>query len=254
MHTIVFGDDRSPGSDVAWLWINDQQWPGWRVDVVSVPETDLGPPHVIGSAELVPWEPEDPRALFPGSGIAELRHLTADADPRVVLGARDDADLLVVGATGRGFLKRWLHLGSTTEWLMHQPPAPLLVARAGRPVRKALVAVDGSDPARRALETFVALPWASEVEVFALGVYDGWAEPDEGLAHASAVLADAGIGHRADQVRGRATQTLLDTARSEQVDLVVLGCRGRSKLHRAMAGSTASGVARAAETNVLVVA
>ncbi len=253
MHTIVFGDDRSPGSDVAWLWINDQQWPGWQVDVISVPETELGP-NVLGSTELTSWEPEDPRSVFPASGIAEVRHLTADADPRVVLCTRQDADLIVVGATGRGFLKRWLHLGSTTEWLLHQPPAPLLVARAARPVRTVLVAVDGSDPARRALDAFVALPWASSTEVLALGVYDGWAEPEEGLAAAADVLNAAGIVHRTEQVRGRATETLLERLRSERAQLVVLGARGRSTLHRAMAGSTASAVTRAAEGNVLVVA
>lgn len=254
MPTIVFGDDRSPGSDVAWLWINDQQWPGWRVDAVHVPETDLGPPNVVGSTELLAWEPEDPRALFPGSGIGEVRHLTADADPRVVLGAREDADLLVVGATGRGFLKRWLHLGSTAEWLMHQPPAPLLIARSARPVRRVLLGVDGSESSRRAIQAFAALPWARGAEALALGVYDGWAEPQEGLDDAKSALAAAGIGCRAEQVRGRATHTLLDRMRAEQVDLVVLGARGRSKLHRAMAGSTTSGVARAADTNVLVVA
>lgn len=254
MHTIVFGDDRSPGSDVAWLWINDQQWPGWRVDVVTVPETELGGPRVLGSTQLTTWEPADPRDVFAGSGIDEVRHLTADADPRVVLCSREDADLLVVGATGRGLLKRWLHVGSTTEWLLHQPPAPLLVARAARPVRSVLVAVDGSDPARRALEAFVALPWAASTEVLALGVYDGWAEPEQGLADAAAVLDAAGIAHRTEQVRGRATETLLERMRADQAQLIVLGARGRSTLHRAMAGSTASAVTRAADGNVLVVA
>lgn len=254
MHTIVFGDDRSAGSDVAWLWINDQRWPGWRVDVVTVPENELGTPRVLGSTELRPWEPDDPRPVFPEAGLEEVRHLTADADPRVVLGGQEDADLLVVGATGQGLLKRWLRIGSTTEWLLHQPPAPLLVARAARPVRSVLVAVDGSEPARRALDAFVALPWAASTEVLALGVYDGWAEPEQGLADAASVLEAAGISHRTEQVRGRATETLLERVRVDQVQLVVLGSRGRSTLHRAFAGSTASAVARGADGNVLVVA
>lgn len=254
MRTIVFGDDRSPGSDVAWLWINDQQWPGWRVEVVTVPETELGSPHVIGSTTLEPWAPEDPRAAFPGSGIVEVAHLTADADPRVVLGGCEDADLLVVGATGRGFLKRWFHLGSTSEWLLHQPPAPLLVARTARPVRHVLVAVDGSESSRRALDAFAALPWAGDVEVLALGVYDGWAEPEAGLVEAGKVLAAAGIEHRTEQIRGRATETILATLGQRRIELVVLGARGRSGLHRAMAGSTAAAVTRSADGNVLVVA
>lgn len=254
MRTIVFGDDRSPGSDVAWLWINDQRWPDWAVDVVTVVDSDGGRSEVTGPSELVPWTPDDPRTPHPAAGMAEVRHLTADSDPRVVLGGRDDADLLVVGATGRGFLERWLHVGSTTEWLLHLPPAPLLVARAARPVREVLIAVDGSDPARRAMDVFVSLPWAPDTEVHALGVYDGWAEPERGLAEAAEVLSAAGIAHRTEQVRGRAADTILRALRTERDQLVVLGARGRSRLHRVMTGSTASAVARAAPGNVLVVA
>ena len=33
---LVFGDDGSSGADVAWLWVNEQVWPGWRIEVVAV--------------------------------------------------------------------------------------------------------------------------------------------------------------------------------------------------------------------------
>lgn len=253
MHTIVFGDDRSPGADLAWMWLTQQQWSGWRVDVVTVPETELGPPHLSGAPGAVPWTPEDPRDAPEASGLVSVRHLTADADPRVVLSARSDADLLVVGATGGGFLKRWLHVGSTTEWLLHDPPAPLVVARTGRRVRRVLVGVDGSESSGRALEAFASLPWAPSTEVHVLGVHDGWVEPGSALADADAVLATAGIEHRTEQARGRAAEVLVSRARHDHVDLVVLGVRGASKLRRVVAGATASSVTRACDSSVLLV-
>lgn len=252
MRTIVFGDDRSAGADLAWLWINDQVWPGWQVDVVTIPETELGPPHVFGSVETVEWQPSDPRRVVPAAGLADVRHLTATADPRVVLGGRTDADLLVVGATGRGFLKRWLHLGSTTEWLLHSPPTTTVVARSGRAVHRVLVGVDGSVPARRALDAFVSLPWAGDTEVVVVGVDDGWVRPQPAVADASALLAGAGIEHRVDMPRGRATDVLMECIRAHRPDLVVLGARGTSRLRRVVAGSTASSVVRSADVSVLI--
>ena len=37
--TLVFADDRSPGADVAWLWICSQRWDGWNVARHPEPET-----------------------------------------------------------------------------------------------------------------------------------------------------------------------------------------------------------------------
>lgn len=249
---IVFGDDRSQGADLGWLWIGEQHWPGWRLDVVTVPETD-GPPLPDGSTTLEPWTPPDPRQPLAGAGFAEVRYLTAHADPRVVL-AGATADLLVVGATGHGFLKRTLHLGSTTEWLLHEPPAPLVIARSGRRVRQVLVGVDGSPPSERALAAFAGLPWATDTEVLLVGARDGWVEPGPALEAAAAVLDDAGIAHRAEECKGRSAEVLLRTQRREGSQLVVLGVRGSSLLRRAIAGSTASSVARAAEASVLLAA
>ena len=43
---LVFGDDQSQAADVAWLWINCHDWPGWQIEAVTAtPELhtrDLG--------------------------------------------------------------------------------------------------------------------------------------------------------------------------------------------------------------------
>ena len=249
---IVFGDDRSPGADVAWLWINDQRWEGWSLDVVEVTETELGPARPPGGEEWRDWSPEVPRVAFPQAGLGPIRHRTADADPRVVLCRCADADLLVVGPTGRGFLKRWLHLGSTTEWLLHEPPAPMVIARSAGPVRHAVVAVDGSEPAERALDALLRLPWASDLDVLAIGVYDGWSEPGVGLEAASKRLEAAGVRHRTEERRGKATETLLHVLEEHHPQLITVGARGRSTFQRVVAGSTASAIARSAACNVLI--
>nr|MDT0667796.1 universal stress protein [Micromonospora sp. DSM 115978] len=91
--------------------------------------------------------------------------------PRLVLGDQTDADLLVVGPRGQGELKA-LSIGSTADYVLHHPPAPLVIANAGRPVRRVLVCTDGSAAARRASTVLAGLPWAADVEVTVLSVAD----------------------------------------------------------------------------------
>ena len=92
----------------------------------------------------------------------------SSADPRRA-GRTADADLLVIGARGRGLFKS-LRLGSAAEWLLQCPPAPLLIARTGRPVRRVLVCVDGSVHAWRAVQTVAELPVLADAEVTVLTV------------------------------------------------------------------------------------
>lgn len=144
MPRLVLGDDGSPGADLAWLWVNSQRWPGWELVVLTADPPPYGTP--VPAEESEPHTAEGPpsRTTFADPGFGAVRFLTARADPRTALTTCPDVTALVVGAAGDGGLGPW-HLGSTTEWLLHGPPAPMVVARAGRPVRKALVCADDVD-------------------------------------------------------------------------------------------------------------
>lgn len=42
--TLVFGDDGSLGADRAWLWITQQHWADWHLDILSCHLPPFGPP------------------------------------------------------------------------------------------------------------------------------------------------------------------------------------------------------------------
>src|SRR5687768_15222632 len=109
MPTVVLGDDRSPSSDLALSWIEKQRWPGWRLEIVQAEMPPFGPPPPPEESELHEWQPPQPRTVSPEAEFAEVVHLTAKADPRLVL--LRPVDLLVIGPRGKGMLKS-LHLGS----------------------------------------------------------------------------------------------------------------------------------------------
>jgi nucleotide-binding universal stress UspA family protein len=247
--TVVFGDDGSPGSDVAWLWLNSQSWSGWRLEIVHAHMPTLQPMPPAEEAELHPWQPDDPRVPFAEAGFGPVAHLTGDVDPRLAL--QREGSLLVVGPRGTGRLKA-LGLGSTTEYLLHDPPAPMVIARAGRPVRDVLVGADGSPHARAAIRAFAELPWAATTSVVIAAVDDGRVAPDEALDSARAIVEPIAASVRTTVLDGHVASALLAQATEDHADLVVLGTRGLTGLRPLRVGSTAGAISRAGRHNVLV--
>lgn len=248
-HRIAFGDDGSPHADTAWSWIAAHRWPGWEVDVLTATEPvgTTRPPDV--RPEAVDWTPPAPRHLDPDHG-ATVRHLTAAADPRALLGHQGDADLVVVGPRGHGPVGALL-LGSTAGWLLRHPPAPVVIARSADPVRRTLVCTDGSSPAVRALDAYLDLPLAGFTEVVVLGVHDRLSDIDHGFATATKALAEAGVTPTVVRERGQAGAAILRQVEEVRPDLVVLGTRGHTAWERLLLGATAGTVAHAAPCSVL---
>ncbi|MDQ3991539.1 MAG: universal stress protein [Actinomycetota bacterium] len=250
---VVFGDDGSSGADLAWGWIAAQRWPGWRVDVLRADPPPLGPPVDPLEAEPVAdEEPTDPRTPSAGSRIEEVRHLRMRSDPRIAL-LRSDAGLIVVGPRGRGLMKS-LHLGSTAEYLLHHPPAPLLIARSERPVERVLVCVDGSPHADRALASLAGMPWAGSTRALILGVKGERPEIEEGIERAHVTLEGVMEEVSIRRTQGPVAQTILREATDLDADLIVMGTRGITGLRRIVVGSVASAVVRHAACSVLVAA
>ena len=257
-HVLTFGDDHSPGADLAWEWVCSQTWPGWSVDVVSV--TDPAPElsSLFTHEPLHEFTPDTPRFAPPGAQLADVRHLTTAFDPRIVLCEKNDGDLLVIGARGQGLLKSML-LGSTAEWLMRCPTTPLVIAREGSPVHRVLVCVDGSSHADAAVSALAAMPWIAGCDIEVLAVSEG----DDDAQRAARLSAErlSAIGATASArvlepdpviLTINPRDRILEELRATAPDLVVLGTSGRTGWSRLMVGSVAGAVAHAAECSVIL--
>ena len=245
---LVFGDDLTSGSDLAWLWVSSQRWPGWHLVVVEADPPPLGSTVPPEQSSVHPSAGPPSRSVFAEAAFTSVEFCEATADPRVVLSDDLGADLLVVGPASGG-LGPW-HIGSTTEWLLNDPPAPLVVARTGRSVRRVLVAADGSPHALAAATALTDLPWVDQTEATVLTVDDGAVSPDASVELVDRLEA-AGARVHAERAKGDAHRAVLAEA-TTGYDLVVLGTRGSSGLERLRLGSTASAVVRHAPCSVLV--
>jgi nucleotide-binding universal stress UspA family protein len=168
-------------------------------------------------------------------------------DPRVVLPGgveAHDADVLVVGRAGAGSAgPGFLHVGSVVEHLAHRVDRPFVVVPPGvrSPVRRVVVAVDGSPGSRRAARWVADLVAGTDAEVAAVAVEEPakpiCTAPDSATWHhlAGEIVSEewaaplGRLGDRFSVVLSQAlpvTRTILRVTEEEAADLVVVGARG----------------------------
>ncbi len=242
---VVLADDGAPASDVAWAWLTSHRWVGW--DLQNVTARRAATP---GGADLKPSRfvrrrpPEE-------ACLASWDRVEVEGDPRVALQARADASLLVVGRHHRRQLAgRWA--ASTTDWLLVDPPAPILIARHGHPTRSVVLCADGGAHTQRALQAFWALPWAGDVAVHVVSVDDGFTDVERSLKVACATVPSRGRPAAVARLAGPARRELVGFVQAHQIDLVVMGTRGLTGLRRLRVGSPVSALLKDGSANSLI--
>ncbi len=180
------------------------------------------------------------------------------------------ADLIVLGAH-RGSGIGDAILGGTADRLIRSSRVPCLIIRGdlSLPLRRIVVPLDLSDPAREALAVALAFPIGGDAEISVIHVLPTFATKDNfpfdepsfqpKLRHQvdSAVEiagSDLQASVKEEIVRAdQAAEGILGFADSKNADLIVLATHGRGMLQRALIGSVASGVARRSKRPILLV-
>jgi nucleotide-binding universal stress UspA family protein len=128
-----------------------------------------------------------------------------------------------------------------------------------------LLAYDGSDPARRALERVADLAALADVTILtvlpttftSLGPVPPPAEDVDKargrLGKATELLQSRGVRARGEEALGDPAQQILEETRRREVDLVVVGSHGKRFAERILVGSVSSKVVAHARCDVLVV-
>jgi nucleotide-binding universal stress UspA family protein len=135
---------------------------------------------------------------------------------------------------------------------------------------KILVAIDGSESAKRALEAAVQLSRLYQAKLIILNAvlidkygiqHSRYTEEDsqrivnEALSIAREGFADRGVlaSGEVKHANSSIIETVIETASEEKVDLIVLGTRGLGGFKKLLLGSVSSGVVTHAPCSVLVV-
>jgi nucleotide-binding universal stress UspA family protein len=233
---------------------------------------------------------EEVCGLLP-AGMARRPELVCTAKPPAVgllqAAAERHADLIVVGARGHGSVERFL-LGSVSRAVVHGAALPVLVARAAPPTGRVLKPLVCHHPASaRAVAGLLGqFQWPATTDGRVIGVAESmlagpipaWLEhrtrdPDTAAIadawrkeHDAEVAALGGTlqaftaelphvfrGHPPIVTEGNPSERILEHAKADGVDLVVLGRTPSDALSRWLLGSTSEAVLTHAAASVLIV-
>jgi nucleotide-binding universal stress UspA family protein len=284
-HGIIVGADGSPASNAAVCWAAHEavlrNLPLTVVHVVSPAASPWSQAPLLD--EFAVWQENEGHRIL--ADALKLARDTAKDNPRIAVESElffsataptlvdlsQEAELMVVGNSGRGALARGL-LGSVSSSLVRRAHCPVAVIRDEDPrmphpaQAPVLVGIDGSpaselatafafDEASRRRVNLVAVHAWSDTEIFELPGLD-WsavkAEEErllaEGLAGWQERYPDVTV-HRL-LVCDRPARVLVET--SETAQLVVLGSHGRGGFAGMLLGSVSNAVVQSVRMPVIV--
>lgn len=156
-----------------------------------------------------------------------------------------EADLVVIGKRGEAADFATLHLGSNLERVVRSLRKPVLVAaRAFTPVRKFLVAFDGGASASKAVDHIATGSLFPGLECRLLMAGNPGEEAKAKLAEAETRLRAAGFTVTAGVEPGQPDAVIARAVETDDVDLLVMGAYGHSRIRRLIIGSTTAEMVR----------
>ncbi|MBI5741794.1 MAG: universal stress protein [Nitrospirae bacterium] len=189
---------------------------------------------------------------------------------------KNKADLIVLGRRGRTGLKR-LMMGSVTAKVIGHAPCDVLVVPKAADVdfRKILVATDGSKYGDAAVSEAIAIAKRCDAPLVIISVVPSETESPFDIVHsqmqkglisdqetlqaetvvkaAKNLAEENGVNARAFIYAGKPYDAVLETAKEQRVNLIVVGSHGRTGIARLLMGSVTERVIGLAECAVLVV-
>lgn len=161
--------------------------------------------------------------------------------------------LFVLGKRGEHADSATGHLGGNLERVVRAVHRPVLVAaRAFRPIERFLIAFDGSATARKCIDMVCASPLLKGLACHVLTVGDRDAAATAHLDRAEARLTEAGYSPVLECRQGAAETIIAEQVAAHDINLLVMGAYGHSRIRSLILGSTTTQLLRSSTVPVLL--
>lgn len=166
---------------------------------------------------------------------------------------QDDVRLFVVGRRGQHAKQSDKMLGGNLEVMVRAISRPILtVHEAFRKPTKALIAFDGKQASRKAVDMVAKSPMFRGFPVHVLMAGERTAEGQRALQWVKERLKEADINAIVSQVPGDTEEVIAQTVQDEQIDILLMGAYSHSPLRSFLFGSKTSELLGASEVATLL--
>jgi nucleotide-binding universal stress UspA family protein len=185
-------------------------------------------------------------------GVACRTELETGSVVKILAERAPHADLLVMGKHGEDVDLETGFLGSVAEKVVRKVERPVLMAQPPfREFKRALLAYDGSEAARRAMQALARLAVVLGMDVDAVELVE-WNEPTEALTEVLRYFKDYPVHVNTHYLKGDSLSVILDHASEAKCDLLVMGAYADQTAESLGLGSTTEYLMRNSTVPVLV--
>jgi nucleotide-binding universal stress UspA family protein len=163
------------------------------------------------------------------------------------------ARLFVLGKRGEAAEAAPQHIGTNLERVVRALHRPILaVPKEYRAPRSVMIAFDGSATTRKGIEMIAASPLFRGLPCHVVMVDAGSSSAGEQLDWAKAALAAAGFEVVPAMLTGEVEAALANYLQAQDLDLLVMGAYGHSRIRQLLVGSTTTTMLRTASVPTLL--
>jgi nucleotide-binding universal stress UspA family protein len=161
--------------------------------------------------------------------------------------------MFVVGKRGEETESEHGHLGSHLEQIIRALHRPILIAQQSfAPPRRFLFAHDGSATARKGVELVARSPLLRGLPCHVVSVGSDSARLGAAVGEAETIFAEAGFEVSTAVVAGEPQNALPHYQAEHDIDLLIMGAYGHSRVHRFFLGSTTTEMIRRCTSSLMV--
>ncbi|MBU0375470.1 universal stress protein [Acinetobacter baumannii] len=170
-----------------------------------------------------------------------------------IMGMEDDIRVLVMGKHGNETEHDSSKIGTHIENVVRALHKPVLITSAPfSPPKSFLIAFDGSQTARKCVERIASSPLLKGLAVHLVYVGNPNSEMQNQLSWAKEQLESQGFNITSNTLDGEVDKAIINYAEQHQIDLIVVGAYGHSKIRQFFIGSTTTKVITSTNKPVLL--
>ncbi len=165
-----------------------------------------------------------------------------------------EASLVMIGKRGEAADFESLHLGSNLERVVRQSQKPILVAsRTFSPIQRIMVAYDGGKSVEKAIDLMAQMPALQHLECHLLTVGSDSSLLQGKLDNAAGRLREVAASVTTEHLNGMPEKVLAEQVAERDIDLLLMGAYGHSRIRSLLIGSTTTEMLRACQIPVVLV-